>query len=235
MRPLAAAAIALALLASTAPTPALAQAIGSEWEGVPEFEPSPEQFTIELRVGAYQPYLGAAAAAFRGDLGPLLELEFDVHLFRVPYLGPLAIGAHFGWAEWTGPATTTSASNVGDTGLSLVPMGLVAVWRIDGLSRELDVPLVISPKIGIDFGYWQAGTAGVTDAEGWSIGMRWAVQFALELDFLERRAARRVDQEWGINHTVIFCELFGSTMGTLGTGLPVGADLAWVAGLGLTF
>ena len=106
----------------------------------------------------------------------------------------------------------------------------------DSLARELSVPFVVTPKIGIDFGYWRTGTAGSEDAEGWSVGLRWAVQFALELDFLEPRAARRVDQEWGINHTVLFCELFGSTMGgALGSGLPVGSDLAWVAGLGLTF
>lgn len=208
--------------------------VGSEWEGVPEFVASDERFTFELRLGAYQGNLGPAAAAFNGDLGPLLELELDVHLVRIPYIGPLAIGGHFGWVEWTGPATASGGSNVGDTGMSVLPMGLVAAWRIDGLARELSVPFVVTPKIGVDFGYWRTGTAGTSDAEGWSIGLRWAVQFALELDFLEPRAARRVDQEWGINHTVIFCELFGSTMGG-GSFLPVGSDLAWVAGLGLTF
>lgn len=226
----------LILAALAAPSAATAQnAIGSEWEGVPAFVPSPELFTLELRLGAYQANLGASAAAFRGDLGPLLELELDVHVFRVPYIGPLAIGGHLGWVEWTGPATAASGTNVGETGLSVVPMGLVAVWRIDGLARELSIPFVVTPKIGLDFGYWQTGTTGTTDADGWSVGLRWAVQAALELDFLEPRAARRVDQEWGINHTVIFFEFFGSTMGTLGSGLPVGSDLAWVAGLGITF
>lgn len=234
----AAAALVLGVAALLVPARAGAQAIGSEWEGVREFEPSPEQWTFELRLGAYRPSLEPYfTTAFGGDLGPLLELELDVHVVRIPFVGPLAIGAHFGWVEWTGAATTTSTGtgNIGGTGMSLLPMGLIAVLRIDVLARELDIPFVISPKLGLDFGYWQTGTAGVTDADGWSLGLRWAVQAALELDFLEPRAARRVDQEWGINHTVVFFELFGSTMGTLGTGLPVGADLAWVAGLGVTF
>lgn len=87
------------LAAFAAPTMATAQnAIGSEWEGVPEFVASDELFTFELRLGAYQANLGAAGAVFRGDLGPILELELDVHVFRVPYLGPIAIGGHLGWA-----------------------------------------------------------------------------------------------------------------------------------------
>ena len=231
----AAAGLAL-VLAAVAPSVARAQAIGSEWESVPEFRATDERFTFELRAGAYRPNLEPAfTEAFGGDLGPLLSLELDVHLFRIPYVGAIAIGANFSWVEWTGPATAaTGSGNVGDTGMSLIPLALLAVARIDGLARELNVPLVISPKLGLDAGLWQTGTAGSTDATGWSIGLRWAIQFALELDFLEPRAARRVDQEWGINHTVVFCELYGSTMGG-GAMLPVGTDLAWVAGLGLTF
>ena len=236
MSRLAVGSLALALSLGTA-TGAHAQAIGSEWVGVTEFEPSPELFTFELRVGAYRPNLEPAfTTSFGGDLGPLLSLEFDVHLFRIPYIGPVAIGGNFGWVEWTGAATTATATtgNVGETGMSLVPMALLGMVRIDGLARELRVPVVITPKLGLDVGYWQTGTTGVTQGEGWSVGLRWAVQIALELDFLEARAARRVDQEWGINHTVIFCELFGSTMGGASM-LPVGTDLAWVAGLGVTF
>lgn len=230
----------LAALVGTLALPAgtRAQAIGSEWEGVPEFQPSAELFTFELRVGAYRPNLEPAFTnSFGGDLGPLLSLELDAHLFRIPYVGPVAIGANLGWVEWTGTATsaTTTTANVGQTGMSLVPMALLAMVRIDGLARELSVPIVITPKLGLDFGYWQTGTTGVSQAEGWSVGLRWAVQVALELDFLEPRAARRVDATWGINHTVVFFEFFGSTMGTLGSGLPVGSDLAWVAGLGVTF
>jgi hypothetical protein len=213
--------------------------VGSSYAVDPIYTPSPEGFTLELALGTYRPDLGNAfSTTFGGDLGPYLHAELDVHLFRIPYVGPIAIGGSFGWAEWDGAATaaTSTGTNVGSTGLSLVNLSFVAVLRVDVLARELDFPLVLSGKIGPDFGYWQTGAGGVTQADGWSIGLRWAAQIALELDFLEPRAARRLDDEWGINHTLITFELFGSTMGQwAGNQLPMGTGLAWVAGLGFTF
>lgn len=214
--------------------------VGSDYAVDPLFEPTPEQFTAELRMGAYRPDLGDAfQASFGGDLGPLLGAELDVHVWRIPYVGPIAVGASFGWAEWNGAATVVMGSagtNVGETGLSLVNFNLLLVLRADVLARSLDFPLILTGKVGPDFGYWQTGTAGRTDADGWSVGLRWAAQVALELDFLEPRAARRLDDEWGINHSEIFFELYGSTMGQWSSDmLPMGTGLAWVAGLGFTF
>lgn len=212
--------------------------VGSTYAVDPIYVPSDEGFTFELRIGAYRPDLGAAfQSTFGGDLGPYLGVELDGHLFRIPYIGPVAIGGSFGWAEWDGAATAaTGGTNVGSTGLSLVSLSLLAVLRVDGLARYLELPLVLSAKLGPDVGYWQTGAGGVTQADGWSVGLRWAAQAALELDFLEPRAARRLDDEWGINHTEVFFELFGSTMGQWANDqLPMGTSLAWVVGIGFTF
>jgi hypothetical protein len=241
------AAIAAALVALLSPVEAAAQdaaledgsLVGWTYAVDPIFVPSPEMFTLELRVGTYRPDLGRAFSdSFGGDLGPMLGVELDLHVFRIPYLGPLAVGASFGWAEWSGPAraATPGGPNVGDTGLSSIQLNVLAVLRVDGLARYLAVPLIVSGKIGPDVGFWQTGAGGVTQADGWSVGLRWAAQIALELDFLELRAARRLDDEWGINHTEVFFEFFGSTMGQWATDqLPIGTGLAWTAGLGLTF
>jgi hypothetical protein len=222
---------------ASAPRRQGARPIG-EWSDEPIFVPSPEHFTVELRVGAYRPDLGAAFdATFGGDLGPLIAIELDYHLFRIPYVGPLQIGARVGWVEWNGAATSTSgAANVGGTGMSLIPLTVLASVRIDGLARHLELPLILTPKLGLDFGYYQTGTSGFTQAEGWSVGIDWGAQVALELDFLDRRSARRLDEEWGLNHSEIFFELFGSTMGGFSDRqLPLGTSLAWTAGLGFTF
>lgn len=214
--------------------------VGSDYAVDPMFEPSPEQFTAELRIGGYRPELGTAfQSSFGGDIGPMLGAELDVHIWRIPFVGPLAVGASFGWAEWSGAArvvTGTPTANVGQTGLSLVNFNLLLVLRIDVLARQLDFPLILSGKVGPDVGYWQTGTSSGSDADGWSVGLRWAAQAALELDFLEPRAARRLDDEWGINHSAVFFELYGSTMGQWsGDMLPVGTNLAWTAGLQFTF
>jgi hypothetical protein len=212
-------------------------AYGTEWSTIPQYTPSSENFTLELRIGTYQPDVGASFSAFRGDLGPMIGLELDIHAVRIPYIGPLAFGIALGWGEWTGPASATgSTADVGETGLSLVPLTALAVLRIDGLARYANIPFIISPKLGLDVGFWQTGTSAGTQADGWSVGVRWAVQVALELDFLDPRAARRLDNAWGINHSALFVELYGSTMGSFsGSMLTVGTPITWAAGLGFTF
>ena len=167
----------------------------------------------------------------------LIAAELDYHLFRIPYLGPILIGARLGWVEWTGRARAADGNtNVGDTGLSLVPITALVGWRIDGLARHLHFPLIFTPKFGLDMGYYQTGTSGVTQQDGWSVGLMYGAQIALELDFLDVRAAQHLDEEWGINHTEVFFELFGSTMGSFtDRQLPLGSGLAWAAGLGFNF
>lgn len=234
----------LALLVSAAPASAQERrtrfdtpAYGTEWSTTPQYQPSSETFTVELRVGTYQPEIGSSFSAFRGDLGPMLGAEIDGHAFRVPYIGPIVFGVGFGWAEWNGPATATgTTSNVGDTGLSLVMFTGLAGWRIDGLARNLNIPLVLTPKIGVDFGYWQTGVTGRTQGDGWTIGLHWGAQIALELDFLDPRAAHRLDNAWGINHSEIFFEVYGADIGPFSDHmLPLGTALTWAAGLGFTF
>ena len=65
-----------------------------------------------------------------------------------------------------------------------------------------------------------------------SLGLRWGAQVALELDFINPQRARVLDDEWGINHTMLFVELFGSTAESK---LTLGTNLSWLAGLGMTF
>lgn len=223
--------------ASTAEAQRMEQPVIGEWEYEPIFQPSSENFTLELRGGAYRADLGPSfQRAFGDDLGPLLAIELDGHIFRIPYVGPVAIGARIGWVEWNGTAQTQAGEDAGGTGMSLIPISALAVLRVDVLARELNVPLVLSGKFGVELGYYETGTAGVRQATGLSAGLSYGAQIALELDFLEPRAARRLDEEWGINHAEIFFELFGSTMGSFSDRmLPLGTGLTWSTGLGFTF
>lgn len=214
-------------------------AYGTEWSTMPSYHPSSENFTLELRVGTYQPDLGAAAAVFHGDLGPMIGGELDAHAVRIPYFGVLAFGAAVGWAEWTGPATASAASsssNVGNTGLSLLNITVLAALRIDGLAHYANVPLILTPKIGIDGGYWQTGVSGGSTTDGFTAGFHWGAQIALELDFLDPRAAHRLDNAWGINHSELFFEVYGAQIGPFSSHmLNLGTPITWAAGLGFTF
>ena len=68
-----------------------------------------------------------------------------------------------------------------------------------------------------------------------AVGPRFAGKVSLELDFLEPRAARQLDEEWGINHSEFFFEAYYSMAGDLMSGqLPV-SGWGWAIGLGFTF
>ncbi len=230
----------LALCAAFTSAPAAAQAGIADWTEVETFRPSPETFGLELRVGSFNPTnLGTTwSETFGGNLGPLLA--FEVHYFaaRIPYLGLIGAGGGIGWSQYSGlaRAATTTAAQGEENSFEIVPFNLQLVWRFDTLARELGFPIVLTPKVGLDMVYWGTGAGGVGEQDGWSIGPRFAGKVSLELDFLEARAARQLDEEWGVNHSELFFELWYSMAGEL-TGdsqLPLGG-WGWVAGLGITF
>ncbi|MEM9191333.1 MAG: MXAN_2562 family outer membrane beta-barrel protein [Myxococcota bacterium] len=206
---------------------------------------SPERFALELRVGPYTPDDGRGAFdAVFDDLGPLLAFEFDINAYRLKNVGMIGVGLSFGWVNYSGNAFSQGGTvrSSEDTDLTLFPLSALAVVRIDVLPRLLNIPIVFAGKLGPDFVIWTSST-GENDFGGVSVGLRWGAQVALELDFFDRRAARALDEEWGINHTFVFFEIFGSVFGdveprvegsTDTTSLPLGPEngWAWTAGLG---
>lgn len=218
--------------------PSAARADVDDWTEVDLFEPSPEYFGLELRVGSYEPLnLGDGwEEIFGTDLGPYLAGELHYFPVRIPYFGLLGVGAGLGWVQYEGTAVATSSGVQGETNsFELIPVSANLVWRFDTLARELRVPIVLTPKAGFDFVYWNTGTSGLTEADGWSIGPRFAGKVSLELDFLEPRAARQLDEEWGVNHSEIFFEAWYSMAGDLFDSQLDVSGWGWAAGLGFTF
>ena len=194
---------------------------------------SPERFVLELRGGPYSPDMSAFDAFYGGDHGPLLALELDVIGLRLDDLLYLAGGGGIGTASFSGHTLDASGDRTSEeTSFSLLPLQLLAVVRVDALARKLGVPFIFSAKLGYQWAHWDTDSGGSSDAAGWSVGLSWAAQVALDLDFFEPSAARRMDEEWGINHSFLFFELFGfeSSSGSL----PIGGT-TWALGLGFTF
>ncbi len=196
---------------------------------------SPERFAFELRIGPYNPDTGVDAAndLFVDDAGLLLALELDVFAYHIPYVGPIGLGFGFGWADYEGTASTATGAQSGEeTHLTLFPLSGMLVLRIDTLARHLRIPFVFAGKIGLDAIVWDSDTGERDDANNISLGLRWAAQVALELDFIQPSSARRLDEEWGINHSFLFFEIFGSGADST---LPLGPQdgFAWTIGLGL--
>lgn len=230
VRALLACAVVGAMMAFT--EPAAAQ-IDDDADASPRSFESAEHFGLEFRIGPYSPDMGGNDAFdtfFDDDIGPMLAIEFDVIAWRLPKVLSIAGGGIIGRAGYDG--TTLSATGVEtseETTFEIIPLDLLLVLRIDALSRQLSVPLNFAGKIGYQWAHWDTNSGGHDDASGWSRGLVWAAQFALDLDTLEPRQARMLDEEYGINHSFLFFELFGFEPSA--SSLEIGG-LQWTAGLG---
>ncbi|QQR89094.1 MAG: hypothetical protein IPJ88_12835 [Myxococcales bacterium] len=217
-----------------------AGAHAQSWE--PELNPnkkfeSAERFGLELKGGSYNPAVGGSVWDNNiSDSGPLLGLEFDVYPMRIPYFGLLGLGFGLGYANFAGSSLNPAGVAISEkTSLNVVPLSVMAVLRVDVLWRELNVPFVFVGKLGGELAFWDMNTGNNNVANGYSGGFRWALQADLYLDFLEPSSARSLDEEWGINHTFLFFELFGTTTGKKPNSNVDLSDTSWAIGLGATF
>ncbi len=227
----------LAALGALGASPAAAQIYADQSSDL--YRPPPadsENYALELRIGAYRPEADAEFDRIYGDQqGPLVGLELDVLPLRIPYVGRLGGGISFAWAEYRASACVDSTcSNRASerSSFRVFPFGFMAVLRADVLARELGVPLVFTGKLGLDLVQFRERVGSRDAGSGIALGLRWAAQVALELDFINPRAARNLAEEWGINHAFFYFEAFGSTAEN---GVRLGDRLAYVGGLGLSF
>jgi hypothetical protein len=197
---------------------------------------SPEHFVLELRGGPYTPEMDGNAAFgthFTGDSGLLFGVELDVIMYRLPNWLYLGAGGRIETAEYDGETLSDEAEKTSEeTSLRLWGLDMLAVARIDALARKLSVPLIVTGKLGYGWMHWSTNTGGEDKHDGWSVGLAWGLQFAIDLDALDRAAARNLDEEWGINHAFLFFEL--SWFHPTDDSLPIG-DNSWAAGLGFVF
>jgi hypothetical protein len=234
-------ALALCLPAAVSPPTAAAQdssTLSDDYVSAHHSFESPELFTLELRIGPYEPDVGndSFSESFPDDDGPLLGAELDFIAFRLKKVLMLGVGMGVGFANYSGHSLSLDAwaSNQverteEETDFDLIPLSALAVLRVDALARKLGIPFIFTGKVGYRWAFWSSEKGGVTEDEGISPGFAWAAQIALDLDFFDLRAARQMDEEWGINHSFLFFEVFGSE--TEDDALPVD-DTIWAAGLG---
>jgi hypothetical protein len=192
---------------------------------------SPMWMALEIKLGPYLPGRDAVRkSTFGDDRGWMLNLELDVTVFHIPYVGQLNVAAGWGWANYDAKAIvpSTGSRSGEETELTLYPLSALAILRVDVLARETVVPITFAGKFGHEWVRYKATTGERTDKSGFLPGLRWGAQAALELDFFDRESARRMDEEWDVNHTFVLFEYYESM--TKGTG-----DRTYQFGLGAQF
>jgi hypothetical protein len=214
---------------------------------------SPQNVAMELRIGRYVPSVdsefsgpgpGPYEYMFGTDTRFSFGLEFDYQALRIPYLGTLGPGIGVAYTKSSAAAFQTDSGDTirgaEKTSLTIYPMYVVAVLRLDYLARETPVPLVPYGKLGLGFAMWNVNagdhTAEVNGEKG--SGISYGPQFALGgmflLDAIDRGAANELDSNTGVNNSYLFAEWYVSHLDGFGSGnqMNVGTN-TWVLGLAM--
>lgn len=225
-------AIALALLL---PGPALAQLDDDLIPAERDYS-SKVVGIFSLRVAPYHPdFEGNAAfdAVFGNDPGLMLTAELGGIAYRVPEIVMFGVTGQFGWARYSGNTVDPSGARTSEeTDLTLIPLTALGQVRLDVLPRKLKVPITLTGKVGYQWTAWDTDAGGRDEASGWAMGLAWGGEIALDLNTFDAAAARIMDEEWGINYSYLFFEVFGFHPNE--RSLEVG-DISFGFGIGFIF
>jgi hypothetical protein len=203
---------------------------------------SPREFAIEARFGLYTPNIDSEfsgtkphADVFGTKRRPMWQLEFDWEFLQE--FGTLSLGGVIGYykenaqacqltglkPDGTCPIVTDPITNKRDpssgpsgdnTGLRLIPLAVLLVYRMDEAANHWHIPLVPYAKIGLNYTIWtitngngDVAWSGGNKGQGGTMGWQAAVGISLQLDFLDPGAARGFDADSGVNHSYAFFEV----------------------------
>ncbi|MDP1827385.1 MAG: MXAN_2562 family outer membrane beta-barrel protein [Archangium sp.] len=184
---------------------------------------SPRSMYFEAKLSPYTPLLDRPFmdlpeeqrpyyAVFGGGAMLLGEIEFDYQFFQK--FGSLAGGLSVGYSEKFGLSIDAVSGQRVDqsTGLRIVPIKALLVYRFDWAKEKFHVPLVPYVKAAFVVMPWwvvnggSVELSGIQRGEGVKFGLSGVLGLALELDFLDNRLARDFDSSVGVNHTYLFAE-----------------------------
>ena len=215
---------------------------------------SPRQMFVEAKLSPFTPLLDRPFmdlpeaerpyyAVFGGGAMLMGELEVDYQFFQK--FGSLAAGVSVGYGEKFGLSIDAVSKERVDqsTGLRLVPIKALLVYRFDWAKEKFHIPLVPYAKVAfVAMPWWVVNgssveLSGIQRGEGIKFGLSGVLGLALELDFLDHRLARDFDSSLGVNHTYLFAEGTIQEMNLFGTTAR-GIDLSskhFMFGLGFEF
>ncbi len=213
---------------------------------------SPQHFALEFRFGPYWPQVDSQPGlsgtpyhdVYGGGADFYFGAEFDWQALRIPHFGTIGPALAAGYTKSSAKAQLSSGGGASqeDTNLEIFPFYGVAVLRVDVFEHDYGVPLVPYVKGGVGLALWNTSTdTGISHyqgvrGEGLTPGLQLAVGMALSLNWLDPRAALRLDTSVGINYTNLFGEWMLSNLDGFGSSsdMRVGTS-TFVGGLSFDF
>jgi hypothetical protein len=193
---------------------------------------SEQETAFEIRVGPYKPNIddGLNGTPYADTFGDKTRwhfgLEGDWQVLRIPKtlsFGP-GFGFHFTRMSAKAPLSSGSGLSAQDTTLTIIPMHLVGVLRVDAIADRSGVPFCPYAKLGLGYALWwskdgeeAAKAPDGTEGKDTSYGLTFALGMAFRLDWLDPADAAAADAAIGINHSSIFGEYFVSDLSGFGS------------------
>jgi hypothetical protein len=210
---------------------------------------SSQTWALEIRFGPYLPNVDddfpesrPFERTFGNDNRYLIGFEVDWQILRIPGFG--SFGPAFGWGYTNITADAPLHDGTGrsqqETSLTIMPMYVAGVLRVDVLAREANIPFVPYAKLGVGYALWWVGdgedTANENGVEGRGIsyGYQHALGGMLLLDFFDESSAIELENASGVNNSYFFGEWYVSNLNGFGSGdrMQVGTN-TWMIGLAL--
>jgi hypothetical protein len=208
----------------------------------------PNTTILELKLGFYQPRVGNSAGVtgdayvqtFGNSAMLLGELEVD-HSFWHAY-GFLGVGVSVAYAEKYAKATLADGTpSAESTGLIVLPIQLMAVYRFDVLANRYHIPLVPYAELGLVCEPWWTRKGGSVEivngvtGSGVKWGWGFTIGLALQMDFLNPTYAREAREDSGIYHFYLFGEFNLNQVNNFGgNGLNLSSNF-WTFGIAFEF
>lgn len=192
---------------------------------------SEQETAFEIRVGPYNPNVddGLNGTPYETTFGDKTRwhagLEGDWQIFRIARtlsFGP-GFGIHFTRSTAKAPLSSGTGLSAQDTSLTIIPMHLVGVLRIDAIADRSGIPFCPYAKLGFGYALWwskdgeETASAAGEEGKDTSYGITYALGLAFRLDWMDPADAASADAAIGINHSAIFGEYFGSDLSGFGS------------------
>jgi hypothetical protein len=185
------------------------------------------------------------ATTFNNQSMLFFQLEGDSFLWSK--YGSAGVGFSAGYGERYAQASfATGGVAPVKTGLQLLPLKALVLYRMDYAQKRWNVPFVPYGKLGLIWEPWWATTGGsvdyytsqsgvVTRGAGARWGWGWTAGLAFMLDVIEPRVAKDAQTDTGIRHSYLFVEYDADLVQGFGSQ---GIDLSnrrWMFGLAFDF
>jgi len=211
--------------------------------GIERRPPREQRFAVEVRVGPYNPRIDDALGAnpYERTFGTSQRwhagFEVDWQLLRIERLLSFGPGFSFAYTKSNGNGFLVGSGERAEetTALTVLPMDLVGVLRLDAIADNTPIPIVPYAKLGLGGAIWWStdgeeiardDASGGTRGEDLSYGFSWSLGAMLRLDFLDPEDAAFTRASSGIDHSYAFIEWHSSRLDAFGSNstMDVGYD-----------